>query len=66
MPLFDELAFILGDSPEPGDSKAGEDKKDSNGNIATGETAPRELWDGDINSHHQEDDSEDHKQCDHK
>ena len=37
MPLFDKLAFILGDSPEAGDSEAGKDEKDSNGSIASGE-----------------------------
>jgi hypothetical protein len=57
MPLFDELAFILGDSSEAGDSEAGEDEKDSNRNIASGETAPREMWGGDIQAHHQKDDS---------
>jgi hypothetical protein len=66
LPLFDELAFILGDSPEAGDSEAGEDEKNSNRNIASGETAPREMWDGDVQAYHQKDDSEDHKQYDHK
>jgi hypothetical protein len=60
MPFLDEPAFIFGNSPESGDSEAGQAEKDSNGNIACGETAPGEMWNGNRKSHHEEDDSEDH------
>jgi hypothetical protein len=48
MPLFDEHAFVLEDTPEAGDSEASEDEKNSDWNIACGETMPGEMWDGDV------------------
>ncbi len=40
LPLIDELAFILGNDPEAGHRKTGEDKNNAKGKVACRKTPP--------------------------
>lgn len=62
VPIFDELIFVGGYGPEASDSEAGEDEKNSDGNVPGRKAAPGKMRNWHVKAHGQKNQREENEQ----